>query len=63
MVEAPQSMVSGVCVLLHEDVTSRHDVHHNHLDRHSAGEHELEGKTIDKRNDGHLHVKITLRRH
>lgn len=39
-------MVGGVGVLLDKDVTGRHDVHHNYLDRHSAGEQELRGDRL-----------------
>lgn len=37
-------MVGGVGVLLDEEVSGRHDVHHDHLHGHAAGEHELGGE-------------------
>lgn len=49
LVQAPQGVVGGVGVLLHKHVTGRHDVDHDHLHHHSAGEEQLRrGRTGEK---------------
>ena len=43
LVQAAQGVVGGVGVLLDKDVAGRHDVDHDHLHRHAAGEEQLPG--------------------
>jgi len=52
LVEAPQSVVGGMGVLLDKDVTGWHDVHHDHFDGHSTGEQQL--RTQQRREEGLL---------